>query len=302
MTRCFITGGSGFLGRRVVAAFRSGGYDVVAPPSSECDLLSFQDTAASLLMTKADIVVHTAAQCGGIAFNAGRQARQLHDNAVMTLNVLEAARRANVSTVLLVGSSCAYPDLGRPAREEDLWAGLPHSSVYGYGIAKRLAALQSLLYTSEHGMRVTTIMFPNLYGPWAPSDDATGHFVASLARRIVEAQRSEEPAVTVWGSGTPVRELLFVDDAAQALVRAATAVCPPWLNVGTGQGHTIRKVAHALRCAAGYQGQLVFDRSRSDGQSYKVMNVSRMKHVLGWTPPTSFAEGIRKTVDGYRQT
>ena len=302
--KILVLGGTGFLGGHIIERFRNEGHEIFAPPSSMCDLRSLEATQSTLREIGPDLVIHAAAMCGGIEFNSSRQAEMLYQNTIINLNAIEAARLANIPRFVNISSSCAYPDLGVPLKEGDLWSGLPHSSVQGYGMSKRLQQHQSMLYRLQYGMDVATVILPNLYGIGDRFDESRSHVVPALIRRFVNAKWQGSPEVRVWGTGTAVRELLFVKDAAEGIRLASEKYncrCEKPLNVGTGIGHTISEIAHEIKDAVGYEGQIIFDANKPDGQRHKVMDVSRMQSLLGWTPPTTLKQGIGETVRWYME-
>jgi len=300
--RLLVTGGSGFLGSSIVDVFRANGHEVVGLSSKDGDLSSYSDASWIFHLHRPDLVIHAAAMCGGMAFNAPRQAEMFYENVLINLHAMEAARVAGVKRFIGISSSCAYPDLNTSLKEGDLWSGLPHPSVQGYGMAKRLQQHQATLYRLQYGMDVVTIILPNLYGPGDRFDEARAHVVPALIRRFVNAERQGAPEVRVWGSGNAVRELLFVKDAAEGIRLAFekyNCACEKPLNIGTGMGHTVSEIAYAIKAAVGYEGIIIFDPTKPDGQRHKVMDTSRMQSLLGWTPPTTLKQGINATVQWY---
>ena len=301
--RVLITGSSGFLGKHLVHTFQSNGYDVVPLPSVICDLRNLEDARSLFWSVKPDLLIHAAAICGGIGFNGPRQAEMFYQNTLLNLQTLEAARLAKISKIIGIASSCAYPDKVVPLKEDDLWAGLPHASVTGYGVAKRLQHLQAELYNQQYGMIIKTVFLTNLYGPGDYFDDRS-HVIAALIRRFVHAQENKLPEVTIWGSGRPIREMLYVQDAAEGILWVAKSDHSPdekHLNLGTGIGHSIANIAFIIRDVVGYKGQIVFDPDKPDGQAFKVLDVTRVHTSLPWTHRTPLEDGIRQTVEWYRR-
>jgi GDP-L-fucose synthase len=300
--RVLVTGGAGFLGRHLVAALRAAGAAVVAPRRREYDLTRPEACTAVLVAHPVDAVVHSAALYGGIWFNRLRPAEIFYENLVMGVHLMEAARRAGVERFVQVGTACSYPGaLEGDLREDDLWAGPCHESVECYGLTKKVLEAQGRVYHAEHGLQVAHLILTNLYGPWDCFEPERSHVVAALVRKVVEATEAGAPVLEAWGSGRPVREFLYVEDAAEAIVRAG-AVCTDGrpLNLGTGVGTSIRELVRLVCEVAGFRGRVVWDPEKPDGAPRKVLDVTRMRALLGWTPPTGLREGLERTVAWYR--
>jgi GDP-L-fucose synthase len=300
--RVLITGGAGFLGRHLVAAFRAAGAEVVAPRRRQYDLVRADACAAMLRQHPIDAIVHSAALYGGIWFNRVRPAEIFHHNLIMGVQLMEAARVAGVRRFIQIGTACSYPgDLDGDLREDDLWAGPCHPSVECYGLTKRILEVQGRVYHAEHGLEVAHLILTNLYGPWDCFEPERSHVVAALIRKVVEAADAGGPVLEGWGTGTPVREFLHVEDAAEAIVRAG-AVCRDGrpVNIGTGVGTSIRELMDLLCELAGFCGRVVWDPSKPDGAARKVLDVTRMQRLLDWTPPTTLRDGLAQTIAWYR--
>jgi GDP-L-fucose synthase len=300
--RVLVTGGAGFLGRHLVAAFRTAGATVVAPRRREYDLTEAAACAAVFRDHAVDTVVHSAALYGGIWFNRVRPAEIFTTNLLMGVQLMEAARRAGVPRFVQIGTACSYPgEVDGDLAEKDLWAGPCHESVECYGLVKKMLEVQGRIYHAQHGLEVAHLILTNLYGPhdcWEPD---LSHVVAAIVRKVVEAVDAGAPELEAWGTGRPVRAFLYVEDCAEAVVRAAAAVTDGTaLNVGTGLGTSIRELVELTCEVAGYRGRVVWDPTKPDGALRKVLDVSRMRALLGWTPPTSLRDGLARTVAWYR--
>jgi GDP-L-fucose synthase len=301
-TRVLVTGGAGFLGRHLVAAFRAAGAEVMAPRRAQYDLTRADACAAVLRDHPVDAVVHSAALYGGIWFNRLRPAEIFYENLVMGVELMEAARRAGVGRFVQIGTACSYPgDAEGDLREDGLWAGPCHESVECYGLAKKVLEAQGRVYHAQHGLRVAHLVLTNLYGPWDCYEPERSHVAAALIRKVVEAVDAGAAVLEAWGSGRPVREFLYVADAAEAIVRAgALSDDGHALNLGTGVGTSIRELVELVCEVAGFRGRVAWDPSKPDGAMRKVLDVHRMQALLGWTPPTPLREGLVRTIAWYR--
>ena len=299
--RTVVTGGSGFLGSHIVEALEERGATVFVPRSREYNLVSPEAARRLCEEHKPEVVIHGAAYYGGIWINQLYPGRIYYENLVMGANVMEACRAAGVEKLVVLGTACAYPGyLEGYLAEKDLWAGLPHETVMNYGIAKRVLAVQGLAYRQQYDFRSIHLILTNLYGPRDTFNPTRSHVVSALIRKFVEAAQAGAPQVEVWGTGRPVREFLYVEDCAEAIIRAAEVygdVLP--LNIGTGVGTSIRQLADLIQELSGYKGKIFWNPEKPDGQMKKVLDVTRMKAVLQWTPRTSLREGLAKAIAWY---
>lgn len=295
--RIVVTGGAGFLGRQVVAQLAArGAEDIVVPRSQDCDLREAK--ACRQAVRGADLVIHLAARVGGIGLNRARPAELFYDNAVMGIQLLDACRRAGVGKVVLIGTICAYPKLTPvPFREEDLWAGYPEETNAPYGLAKKMLLVQAQAYRRQHGLHSIYLLPVNLYGPHDNFNLETSHVIPALIRKMLEAREAHAPSVTLWGTGNPSREFLYVEDAAEGIVLAAERYdgAEP-VNLGTGQEITIRDLAHLVARLTGYTGEILWDPSKPDGQPRRCLDVSRARERFGFVAKTTLEDGLRKTL------
>lgn len=299
--RVLVTGGAGFLGRQVVALLTAQGAQVLAPRKSDCDLTSAEAAHRAFRESRPDTVIHAAADVGGIGYNGIAPADIFQNNLRMAVNLLEAARHYPVEKLTLVGSACAYPGTvdGR-MREEEFEAGPMHPSVEVYGFSKRALFIGAKAYRRQYGLKSSFLLLTNLYGPGDKFDPRESHVVAALIRKFVEARRQGAGEVVCWGSGRPTREFMYVEECARAILRAAEVYEDPEpLNIGTGEGTTIRELAEAVREVSRYPGRIVWDTSMPDGAMYKVLDVSRMRAILGLESTVSLREGLHRTVAWY---
>ena len=309
--KILVTGGSGFLGRPVIARLVERGAnprDIFVPRSADYDL-RFQVACARAVKGQ-DLVIHLAANAGGIGWNRAHPGALFYDNAAMGILLMEEARRAGIEKFLQVGTVCAYPFRPPriPFREEDLWEGYPEPTNAPYGIAKKSLLVMSQAYRQEDGFNAIYLLPVNLYGPGDHFfEPEKSHVIPALIRKFVDAREENEAVVTVWGSGfhegVPVsREFLYVDDAAEAIVLAAERYDgPDPVNVGSGQEVAINDLVETIREMTGYRGKVVRDASRPDGQPRRCLDTSRAKEAFGFTAATSFEEGLRRTIAWYEE-
>jgi GDP-L-fucose synthase len=302
--RVTVTGGAGFLGQHLVRRLESFGAKVFVPRQRDYNLTTLDAGLRCLLEHPCDVLFHAAAYYGGIGINVTEPARLYYTNLVMGANLMEAARLAKVGKFVAIGTACSYPGyLEGELKEEDLWAGSCHASVVNYGLTKKMMAVQAQAYKKQYGLDSIHLILTNLYGPGDSYNPERSHVVAALVRKFVEAEMAMAPSVEVWGTGKPIREFIYVEDCADAIVRAAETYndsAQP-LNIGTGVGTSIRHLAETVCTVSRYQGEMVWNTDKPDGAMKKVLDVTRMKAVLnGWTPPTDLRAGLDKTISWYR--
>jgi GDP-L-fucose synthase len=300
--RVLVTGGSGFLGRVVVAKLRSRGADVVAPRRAEFDLTDPAAVDALFRTTEPSLVVHLAARVGGIGFNLAEPANLYLANLLMGTYVLEAARRAGVDKSVLLGTVCSYPKLTPvPFRESSLWDGYPEETNAPYGVAKKALLVHAQVNKAQHGQSSVFLIPTNLYGPGDKFHPSVSHVIPALIKKCVEAVERGEQKVEVWGTGRASREYLYVDDAAEATVLAAELHDDPDpINLGTDREVTIRETVERIAEIVGFRGDLVWDPTKPDGQPRRRVDASRAEALFGWRATMPFEEGLRRTIDWYR--
>jgi GDP-L-fucose synthase len=296
-----VTGGAGFLGRPTVALLEQLGAQVRVIRSSEYDLRDADATREAL--DGAQVVMHLAARVGGIGFNRRNPGPLAYDNLIMGTNVFEASRQLGVEKLVAACSVCAYPKFTPvPFKEDDLWNGYPEESNAPYGLAKKMLIVLSDAYRRQYGLDSCAPIMANLYGPGDNFDPEDSHVIAAMVNKFVAAADSGDPAVTLWGTGTPSREFLYVDDAARALVLAAEKLDSSVpVNIGTGRETKIRDLAEMVAAAVGFEGDTVWDTSRPDGQPVRYLDVSRARELFGFEAEMPLEEGLRRTVDSYRE-
>jgi GDP-L-fucose synthase len=301
--RIIVTGGGGFLGRHVVARLEAKGATCVVPRSTEYDLTTEEAVGRLFSEHEAEAVVHLAARVGGIGANRAHPALFVHANLMMGLLVMEYARRAGVEKYLQVGTVCSYPKFTPvPFREEALWDGYPEETNAPYGIAKRALLVQAQAYRSEFGMNAVTLIPVNLYGPYDDFDLETSHVIPALIRKMIEGAGTPGQSIELWGDGSPTREFLYVADCAEGVVLAAMRYdgSEP-VNLGTGEEISIRDLAGAIADETGYDGEIVWDTTKPNGQPRRKLDTSRARELFGFEARTGFREGIARTVAWYRE-
>jgi GDP-L-fucose synthase len=297
--RVAVTGGGGFLGKPTVRMLEGLGADVRVPRSADFDLRDADRAHAAL--EGAAIVIHLAANVGGIGYNLRNPGPLARDNTLMGINVFDACRRLRVEKLVAVCSVCAYPkDTPVPFSEDEIWSGYPEESNAPYGVAKRLLITLSDAYRREHGLDSCVPVLANLYGPEDNFDLEDSHVIAAMVHKYVRAKQQGEPVVTLWGTGNPSREFLYVDDAARALLLAAEhcRTSSPF-NVGTGVETRIRDLAEEISRIVGYEGETVWDTSRPDGQPTRYLDVTRAREWTGFSAEMPLEKGLRRTVESF---
>jgi GDP-L-fucose synthase len=300
--RTVVTGGAGFLGRFVVRRLEALGAEVTVPLSAQYDL---RDPAACLAAVEgADTVIHLAARVGGIGFNRRNPAPLVYDNLAMTNNIFEMSRQAGVRKLVSACTVCAYPKiLATPFSEDDLWNGYPEETNAPYGLAKKMMLVLSDAYRRQYDFDSVVPIVANLYGPEDNFDLQDSHVIAAMIRKYVEA-RDGGGTVTLWGTGSPSREFLYVDDAARALLLAAEKLqTSAPVNVGTGIETRIRALAELIEELTGFEGETVWDASQPDGQPTRFLDVSRARELFGFEAKVELRDGLRETIASFeRQT
>jgi GDP-L-fucose synthase len=295
-----VTGGAGFLGRPTVAMLRDLGAEVTVPRSADHDLRDRMQ--AFEVVQGAEVVIHLAANVGGIGFNRRNPGPLAHDNLAMSLNVFEACRVHRTGKLVAAGSVCAYPKFTPvPFKEEDIWGGYPEESNAPYGLAKKMNFVLSDAYRRQYGLDSCAPVIANLYGPGDNFDLEDSHVIAAMVHKYVVAAERGEPEVVLWGTGEPSREFLYVDDAARALLLCAERleVSDP-INIGTGLETRIRDLSETISEQAGYEGKTVWDDSRPDGQPKRSLDVSRARELIGFEAQTPLEDGLRRTIESFR--
>jgi GDP-L-fucose synthase len=295
-----VTGGAGFLGKPTVRMASELGATVRVPRSAEHDLTD--PVACREALAGADVVLHLAANVGGIGYNRRNPGPLARDNMAMGLNVFEACRELEVQKLVAACSVCAYPKFTAvPFKEDALWDGYPEESNAPYGLAKKMLIVLSDAYRRQYELDSCVPVIANLYGPEDNFDLEDSHVIAAMVNKYVTAADNGDPEVVLWGTGEPSREFLYVDDAARAMILAAEhADSSQPFNVGTGVETKIRRLAELVTEATGFAGETAWDTSRPDGQPVRYLDVSRAEEAIGFRAEVDLAEGLRRTVESFR--
>jgi GDP-L-fucose synthase len=300
--RVLVTGGGGFLGGALLEALgRRSPRALLSPRASELDLRERDAVRAYLAKEKPDLVIHAAAVVGGIGANRAHPGRFFYENALMGIQLVEEARRAGVGKLVCLGTICAYPKhTPVPFREEDLWSGYPEETNAPYGLAKKMLLVQLQAYREEYGFDGVYLLPVNLYGPRDNFDLETSHVIPAMIRKFLEAKTASVPEVVLWGDGSPTREFLYVEDAAEGIVQAAERYdgAEP-VNLGSGQEIAIRDLAALVAKETGFAGAIRWDTSKPNGQPRRRLDVSRAERLFGWRAKTRLEEGLKKTITWY---
>lgn len=297
-----VTGGSGFLGQRVCRELEAHSpASVFVPRKSEYDLRRWDAVQSAVRDSQAEIVVHLAAVVGGIGANRANAGRFFYDNAVMGIQLMEAARLAGVQKFVGLGTICSYPKFTPvPFREDDLWNGYPEETNAPYGLAKKMLLVQAQAYRQQYGFNAIHLLPVNLYGPGDNFDPESSHVIPALIRKVVEARDRGDSEIVAWGTGAASREFLYVDDAARGIVLAAERYdSPEPMNLGTGREITIRELAELICDLCGFEGTIRWDASKPDGQPRRCLDVSRARDEIGFEATTDFREGLQRTIDWF---
>ena len=302
--RVTITGGSGFLGSQVVAALRRHGVrdeQMRIPRRADDDLRSWEH--CQRVVDGQDIVIHMAAEIGGIGINREKPGEFFYNNLMMGVQLMEAARRANVGKFVGIGTICAYPKLTPiPFREEHLWDGYPEETNAAYGLAKKMLLVQGQAYRQQYGFQSIHLLLVNLYGPGDNFDPRSSHVIPALIKKCLDAVDAGAPLIEVWGDGSPTREFLYVEDAAEGIVLATeryTGDEP--VNLGSGMEIAIRDLTELIARLTGFNGDIIWDTSKPNGQPRRCLDVSRAEQLFGFRASTPFEEGLRRAITWYKR-
>ncbi len=300
-----VTGGSGFLGTHVVQRLRDSGAETVFVPRRQDYNLVQREAGERLLAdTRPEVIIHLAAKAGGIGANMARPAEFFFDNLMMGVQLMHAAWVAGVEKFVAIGTVCSYPKFTPvPFKEDNLWEGYPEETNAPYGLAKKMLLVQSQAYRAQYGFNAVNLIPVNLYGPGDNFDLQTSHVIPALIRKFMEAVELGAASVTLWGDGSPTREFLFAPDAAEGIVLGAEHMeSSQPVNLGSGQEISIRDLAAKIGDLVGFGGELVWDTSRPNGQPRRALDISRAKELFGFEARTDLDQGLKQTIEWYRQS
>ena len=297
--RVVVTGGAGFLGSFVVEQLRTKGCrQIIVPRSRDYDLVEMEAVRRLYADTTPDVLIHLAARVGGIGANQANPGRFFYENLMMGSQLIEIGRQRGLGKLVAIGTICAYPKFAPiPFQEDDIWAGYPEETNAPYGLAKKMMLVQSQAYRQQYGFN-SIVLFPvNLYGPHDNFDLQTSHVIPALIRKCVEARDTGASEIVLWGDGTPTREFLYAEDAAEGILLAAEQYedSRP-LNLGTGEEISINGLATMIATEVGYTGRIAWDKTKPNGQPRRCLDVSRIKQTIGFQAKHTLRDGLKKTI------
>jgi len=302
--RVVVTGGAGFLGSFVTEKLHQrGAKEVFVPKIEDYDFVQLQDIHRMLDEAQPDLIIHLAALAGGIGANRARPAEFFYINMIMGVQMMHEAWKYGVNKFLALGTICAYPKFTPvPFKEENLWDGYPEETNAPYGLAKKMLLVQAQAYREQYGFNAIYLLPVNLYGPRDNFNLETSHVIPALIRKCLEAQDRGERQVVLWGDGSPTREFLFVEDAAEGILLAAERYngSEP-VNLGSGMEICIKDLAEMISRLTGFDGELVWDKTKPNGQPRRVLDTSRAEQYFGFRAQTPFEDGLRRTIEWYRE-
>lgn len=303
--RILVTGGAGFLGSFVVEKLiKERGINpqqILVPHSQDSDLRVWENCYK--VTKRINLVIHLAARVGGIGFNQEHPATLFYDNAILGIQLMEAARINGVEKFVALGTICAYPKFTPvPFREEDLWDGYPEETNAPYGLAKKMLLVQAQAYQRQYGFNAVYLLPVNLYGPRDNFDPNSSHVIPALIKKCLDAKDRGEDHITVWGTGNATREFLYVEDAAEAILLAVEKYDKPApVNLGAGFEISIKDLVELIVNITGFQGTIVWDSTKPDGQPRRMLDTSRAEQEFGFAAKTSLEQGLQKTIEWYRE-
>jgi GDP-L-fucose synthase len=300
--RVCVTGGAGFLGSFVTQRLHQlGAKEVFIPFIEKYNLVEGADIRRMLDDARPDVIIHLAAQVGGIGANREHPAEFFYNNLLMGVQLIHQAWQSGVEKVVAIGTVCAYPKFTPvPFREEDLWIGYPEETNAPYGLAKKMLLVQSQAYRQQYGYNSVFLLPVNLYGPRDNFNPSSSHVIPALIRKCVEAKESGVPEIVVWGDGSPTREFLYVEDAAEGILLAAERYnSSDPVNLGSGNEISIRDLVELIARLTGFSGRMVFDTTQPNGQPRRALDTQKAQQYFGFRAQTSFEEGLRRTIQWY---
>ncbi len=302
--KILVTGGAGFLGSFLVENLKERGVsedNIRIPRSKDIDLRVWENCVT--VVKDIDIVIHLAAKVGGIGYNQKYPATLFYDNAIMGIQMMEAARQGNIEKFVAMGTICAYPKFTPvPFKEDDLWNGYPEETNAPYGLAKKMMLVQSQAYRQQYGFNSIYLLPVNLYGPGDNFNPESSHVIPALIKKIFDAKESSEDYIEVWGTGKATREFLYVEDAVRGIILAAEKYNKPEpINLGSGFEISIKDLTELIAELAGFDGEIIWDTSKPDGQPKRCLDVSKAKEEFGFEAEVGFREGVERTIEWFKK-
>ena len=301
--KVMVTGGAGFLGSYIVKALKSKGCnDIFIPKIEDYNFVNIEDVKRVYSDFKADIVIHLAAKVGGIGINKEKPGEFFYDNLMMGVQLMDEAYKSGVSKFVALGTICCYPKFTTvPFKEKNLWDGYPEETNAPYGLAKKMLLVQSQSYRDQYGFNSIFLMPVNLYGPGDNFDLSSSHVIPALIKKCLDANESNRDDITVWGRGTPTREFLYVEDAAEGILLA----CEKYnksepVNLGSGFEISIKDLAKLISELTDFKGKVIWDKTKPDGQPRRRLDTKKAEKEFGFRAKTDFKEGLKKTIDWYK--
>lgn len=300
--KIFVAGGTGFLGKRIIKKLKEKNLSFVTTSlSMGVDFRDIKQTLNFFQKNKPSIVIHTAGQVGGIKYGLDHAGEMYYNNVLISTNLIEVARLTHIEKFISPIANCAYPNVAsHNFKEDEFWDGPLNETVLVYGLVRKAQWAQTWGYAKQYNMKFVNLILPNMYGPGDYLNEKRSHALGALLMKISLAKKQNRKEVVVWGTGKPIREWLYVDDGAEALIRSINInynVDP--INVGVGKGISVKELANLIKDVVGFKGELIYDKSKPDGAPYKVMNVALCKKIFNWLPEMNLREGIRNTYKWY---
>lgn len=298
-----VTGGGGFLGKSLLPKLKQkfANDTIYSYSSKEYDLINFNKVNDLFNKTKPDMVIHLAAVVGGIGANQKFPGSFFYKNMMMGLNIIEHCRIYDIKKIIQVGTVCSYPKFTNvPFREDDIWLGYPEETNAPYGIAKKSLMVMLDSYRKEFGLKSVVLLPSNLYGPNDNFSDSSSHVIPALIKKFVIAKNNKQKHVECWGSGDATREFLYVDDASDAIIKTInTDIYYDIINIGGGIEISIKNLAEKVGAFVGFTGDIIWDKSKPDGQPRRFLDITKANNILGWKPSTNFDDGLKQTIAWY---